>query len=95
LRSKEEFDPGLINMGSDKEKASSDANRSHEDYPVDMPADPDAHLSPEEKAEVVSRSNLSPQGHRDVKSPRTILTQKADMGTCFRNAGWSGGWTGC
>ena len=44
-------------MNSDKEKASSDANRSHDCYPVDMPADPDAHLSPEEKAEVVSRSS--------------------------------------
>ncbi len=44
-------------MNSDKEKASSDANRSHDYYPVDMPADPDAHLSPEEKAEVVSRSS--------------------------------------
>ena len=39
---------------SDKEKASSeDANRSHEDY-GDLPPDPDAHLSDEEKAEVVS-----------------------------------------
>jgi len=39
---------------SDKEKASSeDANRSHEDY-GNLPPDPDAHLSDEEKAEVVS-----------------------------------------
>lgn len=43
----------MVNMNSDKEKASSDANRSHDDYRPDMPKDPDAHLSPEEKAEVV------------------------------------------
>ncbi|KAK3897639.1 hypothetical protein C8A05DRAFT_47821 [Staphylotrichum tortipilum] len=41
---------------SDKEKASSDANRSHEDYGAGgLPPDPDAHLSDEEKAEVERR----------------------------------------
>ncbi|KAG7292781.1 hypothetical protein NEMBOFW57_002824 [Staphylotrichum longicolle] len=43
----------MSNMNSDKEKASSDANRSQDEYAVDMPRDPDAHLSPEEKAEVL------------------------------------------
>lgn len=42
-------------MSNDKEKESSDANRSHDDEAVaaDMPADPDAHLTAAEKAEVV------------------------------------------
>ncbi|KAL2136207.1 hypothetical protein VTI74DRAFT_5085 [Chaetomium olivicolor] len=41
-------------MSSDREKASSDANRSHDSttYGVEMPEDPDAHLTAEEKAEV-------------------------------------------
>ncbi|KAK4129087.1 MFS general substrate transporter [Parathielavia appendiculata] len=43
-----------MNSLSDKEKASSDANRSH-DEDGDMPRDPDAHLSEEEKAEVDRR----------------------------------------
>jgi len=43
-------------MHSDREKASTDANRSHESYGVDMPEDPDAHLSAAEKAEVVCYS---------------------------------------
>ncbi len=60
MNSKEAFDSEMANVNSDKEKASSDANRSHDYYPVDIPADPDAHLSPEEKAEVVSRSSQPP-----------------------------------
>lgn len=55
MKSEEGFDDtDMVNMNSDKEKASSDANRSHEEGGLEMPKDPDAHLSPEEKAEVVS-----------------------------------------
>ncbi len=43
----------MENMSNDREKASSDANRSHDEGEVDIPEDPDAHLSPAEKAEVV------------------------------------------
>jgi hypothetical protein len=53
LRSEARFETDMANMNSDKEKASSDANRSHDEYGLDMPNDPDAHLSAEEKAEVV------------------------------------------
>ncbi|KAK4098578.1 MFS general substrate transporter [Parathielavia hyrcaniae] len=41
-----------MNSLSDQEKISSDANRSHDEN-EDMPGDPDAHLSEEEKAEVL------------------------------------------
>jgi hypothetical protein len=53
LKSEARFDADMTNMNSDKEKASSDANRSHDEYGLDMPHDPDVHLSAEEKAEVV------------------------------------------
>lgn len=41
-------------MKADEEKVSSDANHSQEGEAPDMPKDPDAHLSEEQKAEVVS-----------------------------------------
>ncbi|KAL2147674.1 hypothetical protein VTI28DRAFT_7026 [Corynascus sepedonium] len=44
----------MASSDADKEKASSDANRSH-DEGRDMPRDPDAHLSEAEKAEVERR----------------------------------------
>lgn len=47
----------MASSDADKEKASSDANRSH-DEGRDMPRDPDAHLSEAEKAEVVGCSDL-------------------------------------
>ncbi|KAK4044349.1 major facilitator superfamily domain-containing protein [Parachaetomium inaequale] len=45
----------MANMNTDQEKASSDANGSQDDYGTDLPKDPDAHLSPEERAEVERR----------------------------------------
>ncbi|KAK1757860.1 putative transporter [Echria macrotheca] len=39
-------------MSDDEKRLSSEAQRSHDEGTLDMPADPDAHLSAEEKAEV-------------------------------------------
>lgn len=82
MKSEARFDTDMANINSDKEKASSDANRSHDEYGLDMPYDPDAHLSAEEKAEVVGLDgcNYPPVGSSHMDS---------------RNAGLSGGSTGC
>ncbi|KAH6650432.1 major facilitator superfamily domain-containing protein [Chaetomium tenue] len=42
-------------MAGDTEKASTDANRSQDEDVADIPKDPDAHLSPEERAQVERR----------------------------------------
>jgi hypothetical protein len=43
----------LENMSTDSQKKSIDGIQSHEGSIVDLPPDPDAHLSPEEKVEMV------------------------------------------
>jgi hypothetical protein len=53
LKSGARFDIDMSNMNPDQEKASTDANGSQDGYGTDLPKDPDAHLSPEERAEVV------------------------------------------
>ncbi|KAK4132773.1 MFS general substrate transporter [Trichocladium antarcticum] len=42
----------MEHMSNDKEKESSDGNRSHAEGEVDLPTDPDSHLSPAERAEI-------------------------------------------
>ncbi|KAL1843871.1 hypothetical protein VTJ49DRAFT_7222 [Mycothermus thermophilus] len=48
-------DTDETNMQSDREKASSDANSSHESQVDNLPPDPDANLSPKERADIEKR----------------------------------------
>jgi hypothetical protein len=45
----------MVKMSDEKERQSSDAHRSHDERIHDLPPDPDAHLTAEEKSEVVRR----------------------------------------
>ena len=49
-------------MAGDTEKGSTDANRSQDEEVADIPKDPDAHLSPEERAKVVGSSPAQSSG---------------------------------
>jgi hypothetical protein len=53
-------------INSDKEKESSDAMRSQDGYASEMPRDPDAHLSAEEKAEVVGTGLRARRFHHSL-----------------------------
>lgn len=50
----------MINMTDDKENASIAASRSQDDVSMNIPTDPDAHLTTAEKADVVSAALSAP-----------------------------------